>query len=185
MKLVNCFNDDIFIANLDAHNIGTCFFIVDIEDRYKFFSLLLEDSETSEEVKQWLTDNIYEADISMLNTTPDWQHEYSISDKKVIKTLNILISLNYALLKEDKKVADYEIVDGKVFDTPIDNVTLAMDDISAPNYLTACLFGKDFIYCEFADVVTIDTYNMTDEDFQIECVNFLNTLIKALADGLF
>ena len=35
-------------------------------------SLLLEDSETSEEVKQWLTDNIHEADISMLKTTPDW-----------------------------------------------------------------------------------------------------------------
>lgn len=72
MKLVNCFNNNTFIANLDAHNIGTCFFIVDIEDRYRFFSLLLEDSETSEEVKQWLTDNIHEADISMLKTTPDW-----------------------------------------------------------------------------------------------------------------
>ena len=185
MKLVNCFNDDTFIANLDAHNISTCFFMVDIEDRYKFFSLLLEDSETSEEVKQWLTDNIHEADISMLKTTPDWQHEYSIIDRKVIKTVNILISLNYALLKNYKEVADYKIVDGKVFDTPIDNITLSIDDLNVPDRLTACLFGKDFIYCEFADVVTIDIHNMTDDDFQIECVNFLNMFIKVLAAGLF
>ena len=184
MKLIDCLNDDTFIINLDAHNINTCFFMVDIEDRYQFFSLLLEDSETSEEFKHWLIDNIYEANTSMLKTAPGWRHEHSIIDKRVIKTLNILISLNYNLLKRDRKIADYKIVDGKVFDTPIDNVTLSLDDLNSPNCLTACLFGKDFIYCEFSDSKTINTDDMREDEFKITCVQFLNEWIQALADSL-
>lgn len=190
LKLSQALDDKNFIYHLDNLDIEDCFYLLHPEDRGEFINMLLDEDVSKQVTSDWFRSIICKPEESHLNTLTNWQgKEYEIHDPKVIKTFDILLSLNYTNLINNNTTGSFKVVDGKPFDPPLDVINLEIDFTDKkkgdPLFCNIAFFTNKNNGFKFIDFTDEDQVNVFDTNGNVDPTFVKRQMIRKLNELMY